>query len=170
MAAASTHGPNRTTSVGLISDTHGLLRREALDALRGSDFIVHAGDIGCPAILEELRCLAPVTAVRGNNDQGPWAETLPELASLVVQATRILIIHNLKALDAMPASEKVQVVISGHSHRPGYRERDGILFFNPGSAGPRRFRLPVALGRLLIAGQDIVPELHILEPGPTQGG
>jgi len=152
------------TLVGLISDTHGLLRREVLDVLRGSDFIIHAGDIGSPAILEELRRLAPVIAVRGNNDQDSWAGSLPALASLVVQTTRILVIHDLKALVPTPASTEVQVVISGHSHRPGYVEREGVLFINPGSAGPRRFRLPVACGRLMIAGKDVVPELCRFEP------
>jgi putative phosphoesterase len=150
-------------TIGLISDTHGLLRPEALDALRGSDFIIHAGDIGDPQILRELSHLAPVTAVRGNIDRGPWSSSLPETEVLVAGATFIFVIHNVADLDLDPGAAGFQAVVSGHSHRPERREKDGVLFVNPGSAGPRRFTLPISVGRLLILGTQITADLIELD-------
>jgi len=134
--------------IGLISDTHGLLRREALKALRGSELIIHAGDVGKPEILEELRKIAPVVAVRGNVDTGPWAEALPETAMAEAGSVLIYILHDVNALDLNPAAAGFHIVVSGHSHKPGKTERDGVLYINPGSAGPRRFQLPVTMARL----------------------
>lgn len=141
--------------VGLISDTHGLLRPEAVKKLRGSRYIVHAGDIGDPAVLEALAKIAPVTAVRGNNDTGPWARKLPETALLKVGRRRIYVIHDLSELDLDPAAERIDVVVSGHSHKPKQEIREGVLFVNPGSAGPRRFTLPIALARLEISADGV---------------
>ena len=152
----------RTYSVGLISDTHGLLRPEAVGELRGSDFIIHAGDIGDPTVLDELSRLAPVTAIRGNNDKGSWASALPETDVLKVGAASVFVIHNLAELDCDPGAAGFHVVVSGHSHRPAYRIERGVLFVNPGSAGPRRFKLPVAAGRLLVAGSQVIPQLFEL--------
>lgn len=153
--------------VGLISDTHGLLRPEALDALQGSDFIVHGGDIGDVAILERLSRIAPVTAVRGNNDRDAWAAALPDIARLDVDARRILVIHDLSQLGHDAPLDGIDVVVSGHSHRPRCGQRGKILFINPGSAGPRRFRLPISIGRLLIAGDRIDATLVTLEVEPS---
>lgn len=151
--------------VGLISDTHGLLRPEALAFLQGSDLIIHAGDIGNAAILAELAVVAPVTAVRGNNDHGAWADQIAETGLLVVGATRIYVIHDIAKLDIDPKAVGVSVVIAGHSHHPAVRERDGVLHVNPGSAGPRRFRLPVAIGELRMNGKDIVARtIDLLAP------
>jgi putative phosphoesterase len=151
--------PSGSFSVGLISDTHGLLRPEALAALRGSRCIVHAGDIGDPAILEALARLAPVTAVRGNNDTGPWARKLRDTAVLQAGGARIYLLHDLKALDIDPAAEGFAAVVSGHSHKPAETRRDGVLYVNPGSAGPRRFRLPVSVGRLFVRNSTVEAEL-----------
>jgi uncharacterized protein len=153
-----------TLTVGLISDTHGLLRPQAIAALRGSDFIVHAGDIGDPSVLERLSRLAPVTAVRGNVDRGSWASSLPETAVLEVGRIVVFVLHNLDDLDLDPAAAGFRVVASGHSHQPVSREKDGVLFVNPGSAGPRRFRLPVALGRLYVTETSVTDELIELDP------
>ncbi|HJW25244.1 MAG TPA: metallophosphoesterase family protein [Rhodocyclaceae bacterium] len=141
--------------IGLISDTHGLLRPEATAFLAGSDRIIHAGDIGHAGILEELATLAPVTAVRGNNDHGPWAGDLPETATLAVGEVAIYILHDLKALDIDPAAAGFRAVVAGHSHRPSIAERGGVLHVNPGSAGPRRFRLPVTVGELRVDGPQV---------------
>ncbi len=154
----------RTFSVGLISDTHGLLRPEAVALLRGSDFIIHAGDVGDPRILDELAALAPVTAVRGNIDRGAWAEALPETAVLAVGEALIYVIHKIDALDLDPAAAGFRAVVFGHSHQPGCRIRDGVLHVNPGSAGPRRFSLPISLGRLSVAGTTLTASLETLEP------
>lgn len=140
--------------VGLISDTHGLLRPDALAFLAGSDFIVHGGDICDPRILEELAALAPLTAVRGNNDRGAWAERLPETEYLRVGDVLIHALHDLSQLDIDPEAAGVGVVISGHSHQPLVQHRDGVLYVNPGSAGPRRFRLPIAVGELWVHGTE----------------
>jgi putative phosphoesterase len=146
--------------IGLISDTHGLLRAEALDALRGSDFILHAGDIGRPEILTELRGLAPVTVVRGNIDTGAWAEAIPATEVLDLGGSGLLyMLHNLDELDLDPVAAGFQAVISGHSHKPGFRRKDGVLYVNPGSAGPRRFSLPVTVGRLVVDGDGLSVEI-----------
>lgn len=143
--------------VGLVSDTHGLLRPEVLAFLRGSDHIIHAGDICEPELLEQLRQLAPLTAVRGNNDVGPWAEALKEQESLQVEGVRIHVIHDLAELGAPPAG--VQAVVSGHSHKPKVEQRNGTLWVNPGSAGPRRFKLPISAGELLVDGATVSARL-----------
>ena len=140
--------PSPGPRIGVISDTHGLLRPEALEALAGVTRILHAGDIGDPAHLDTLARIAPVTAIRGNIDRGPWAEALPETVSLTLEALRIHMIHDRKALRADPAAEGWNVVISGHSHKPGIEDTGGTLWLNPGAAGPRRFRLPVTLAFL----------------------
>jgi len=138
--------------IGLISDTHGLLRPQALDFLRGSDRIVHAGDIGDQRILDALAAIAPLSAVRGNNDTGPWADALNEIEQLDIGGVRIHVLHDLAQLAIDPAASKVQVVVSGHSHKPLVAQRDGVLYVNPGSAGPRRFKLPIAVAELVIEG------------------
>ena len=145
----------RSLRVGLISDTHGLLRPEALAFLAGSDLIVHGGDICEPNILDALAGIAPVTAVRGNNDRGEWAERLRE--SELVRAGEIWIyaIHDRAQIDIDPLAAGVGVVVSGHSHKPSVERRDGVLYVNPGSAGPRRFRLPISVGELTIAGAAV---------------
>jgi putative phosphoesterase len=141
--------------VGVISDTHGWLRLAALEALHGCPMIVHAGDIGRAAVLDGLRAQARVVvAVRGNVD-GAWASELPETASVTIAGRRLLVLHDLKTLDLDPRAAGFDVVISGHSHRPGIERRDGVLFVNPGSAGPRRFRLPIAVARLDIRRDSI---------------
>jgi uncharacterized protein len=148
--------------VGVISDTHGLMRPEALAALRGVELIIHAGDIGGPEVLAALRALAPVVAVRGNNDVGPWAAALPEHVDFDVAGRRVHLVHDVA--DARPAG--ADVVIAGHSHQPRNERVGGALYFNPGSAGPRRFKLPIALGRLRF-GTDITAitaEIVVLVP------
>ena len=141
--------------VGLISDTHGLLRPEATAALRGSKFIVHAGDIGDSTILDHLSKIAPTIAVRGNNDKGEWAESLRESEFLQVGEVLVYVIHDLAQLDIEPGAAGVRVIVSGHSHKPLVEERNGVLYVNPGSAGPRRFKLPVAVGELLVTGSSV---------------
>lgn len=145
--------------VGLISDTHGLLRPEAAAALHGSHCIVHAGDIGDSCILDRLSEIAPTSAVRGNNDNGEWASHLPATEVLEVGAVLIYVIHDLAELDVDPAATGIHVVISGHSHRPSVEWRDSVLFANPGSAGPRRFNLPVSVATLIIGQGVITPRL-----------
>ncbi len=149
--------------IGAISDTHGLLCSEALEALRGSDLIIHAGDIGNPAILDHLRELAPVRAIRGNVDKQPWARELPDTDVVEIGGVSIYVLHNLKELDLNPRAAGFDAVISGHSHKPLIETRDGVLYFNPGSAGPRRFSLPISLGRLRIRNGNLSPELVSLE-------
>jgi putative phosphoesterase len=136
--------------LGVISDTHGLLRPEALRALAGSQRIVHAGDVGGPEVLAALRRIAPVCAVRGNNDRQAWARRLPETRVLRIGGMRLYLLHDLHTLAIDPRAAGFQVVIAGHSHRPRMERRAGVLYFNPGSAGPRRFRLPITVGRLSI--------------------
>lgn len=138
------------TRIGLISDTHGLLRPEALAFLQGSDFIVHAGDIGDPAILHALEAIAPLTVVRGNNDQAPWAAEIRETEWLDAGGISLYAIHDLSLLDIDPAAAGLQVVVSGHSHQPRIERRDGVLYVNPGSPGRRRFRLPISIGELIV--------------------
>src|SRR3954447_14391072 len=134
--------------VGLISDTHGLLRDEALAALAGSDLIIHAGDVGKPEILDRLRTLAPAVAVRGNIDNGEWAAALPLTAVAEASTTLFYVLHDVNALDLDPAAAGFHVVVSGHSHKPSRRERAGVVYVNPGSAGPRRFNLPITVARI----------------------
>lgn len=150
--------------VGLISDTHGLLRAEALALLRGCDHIVHGGDVGGAAILDALRDIAPVTAVRGNNDKGAWAETLAETQQIELGGVRLYVIHDLATLDVDPRAAGIDVVVSGHSHKPSVERRDGVLYVNPGSAGRRRFRLPIALALMTIV--DGVASVRIAEIEP----
>src|SRR6478752_4107669 len=145
---------SRCVLIGVISDTHGLMRPEALAALRGVDRIIHAGDIGAPEILTALEEIAPVTAVRGNNDRDSWSRAIPATQVVDADGALIYVIHDVGELDVDPAAGGFRVVVAGHSHQPRNEQRDGVLWFNPGSAGPRRFRLPIALGRLTIeAGQ-----------------
>jgi uncharacterized protein len=150
---------NRTVIVGVISDTHGLLRDEAVRALAGSGRIIHAGDIGNPGILDALAKIAPVTAVRGNVDRDRWAGFLPLTESIEVEGATVYVLHNLAELDLDPRAAGMQAVISGHSHQPLSEIRNGVLFLNPGSAGPRRFRLPITLARLHVNGTRLRPEL-----------
>jgi uncharacterized protein len=145
--------------VGLISDTHGLLRPEAVTFLRGSDRIVHAGDIGDAHVLTELNALAPVTAVRGNIDKGPWAEAIANTEIVRVDDVVIYVIHDVAELDLDPVAAGFHVVVSGHSHRPSARERDGVLYVNPGSSGRRRFKLPVAVAELEVDGRSVQVKL-----------
>lgn len=145
--------------VGLISDTHGLLRPGAVEALAGSELIVHAGDIGGPDILAALARIAPVTAVRGNNDHAPWARDVPHTACAAAGDVSIYVVHDLAELDVDPARAGHRVVVSGHSHRPKHEIRDGVHYVNPGSAGPRRFTLPIAVARLEIDAGRITVDL-----------
>jgi len=148
--------------IGLISDTHGLLRQEALDFLAGSDHIVHGGDIGDPAILARLAELAPLTVVRGNNDRAAWARDIPVTARLNFGAVALYAIHDLKELDIDPLAAGVRVVVSGHSHRPSCTERAGVLYLNPGSAGRRRFSLPISAAELVLEGGVLRPRIVTL--------
>ena len=148
--------------IGLISDTHGLLRPEALDVLRGSDFIVHAGDIG-EGILEPLATIAPVTAVRGNNDRAPWAERIAETEWLRFGELTLHVLHDLADLFVDPKGAGIDVVVTGHSHRPKIERRSGVLYVNPGSAGPVRFNLPVSVALLQISGKEVTARIVELE-------
>ncbi|NIO09805.1 MAG: YfcE family phosphodiesterase [Deltaproteobacteria bacterium] len=145
--------------IGLISDTHGLVRPEALRALAGAELVIHAGDIGKVEVIETLRTIAPVVAIRGNVDQGEWADEFHDTEVVEVDPLMFYVLHDLKTLDLDPAVSRFQVVISGHSHQPWITNHNGILFVNPGSAGPRRFKLPVAVARLQIDGSSIHPEI-----------
>ncbi len=145
--------PNTTgpiCTVGVISDTHGLLRPEAVEALHGSELILHAGDLGGAKVLEALEVIAPVVAVRGNMDRAPWARDLPETEVVEVSGAHIYIVHDLAALPLDPVAAGFTVVISGHTHDPSVESKGGVLFLNPGSAGPRQFRLPVSVASLEI--------------------
>jgi putative phosphoesterase len=153
--------PHQPDRIGLISDTHGLVRAGAIATLRGCRHIIHAGDICAPEILDELRRVAPVTAVRGNNDRGDWANRLPEFEVVEFGSVAVYVRHDRSELDIDPAAAGMRVVVCGHSHRPMVDTRDGVLYVNPGSAGPRRFRLPVAVGELLIADGRV--EARIIE-------
>jgi uncharacterized protein len=148
--------------LGVISDTHGLLRPQALAALRGSEHIIHGGDVGAPEILERLAAIAPLTAIRGNVDKAAWARTLAETEVLEIGGISIYVLHDLGRLDLKPGAAGFQVVISGHSHVPKQEMRNGVLYFNPGSAGPRRFKLPVTVGRLTVEGGNIRGEIVAL--------
>jgi putative phosphoesterase len=151
--------------IGIISDTHGLLRPEAVAFLNGCQHIVHGGDIGGAEILARLASIAPVTAVRGNNDWGPWADSLAETELIEIDGTRIYAIHDLAQLDIEPAGAGVHVLVSGHSHKPVIERRDGVLYVNPGSAGPRRFRLPIAVAELDVNGSEVNARIVELELG-----
>jgi putative phosphoesterase len=155
--------------IGLISDTHGLLREEALLALRGAQLIVHAGDVGDPKILEKLRELAPVVAVRGNVDTDSCSLRLPETAAAEASSASIYVLHDVNALDLNPAAAGFQIVVSGHSHKPGRSESKGVLYINPGSAGPQRFRLPVTVARLNLGVHPWALEFVDLEKGGRVG-
>jgi putative phosphoesterase len=146
-------------SVGLNSDTHGLLRPQALAALQGSDFIVHGGDIGDAAILGALGAIAPLTVVRGNNDREAWAAGIPETEFLKAAGVLVYAIHDLSQIDIDPAAAGVRVVVSGHSHKPKIEERGGVLYVNPGSAGPRRFALPIAVAELVVQGDAVTARI-----------
>lgn len=148
--------------VGLISDTHGLVRPEALDALRGVSHILHAGDIGGAAVLEALGGIAPVTAIRGNNDSNDWGRRLPDTEMVELGGAWIYLVHDLGDLDIDPAAAGVRVVMSGHSHKPIAFEEEGVLYVNPGSAGPRRFTLPISIGYLDIHGSEVAASLRQL--------
>jgi hypothetical protein len=134
--------------IGLISDTHGLLRPEALNALQGSELIIHAGDVGKPEIIDALKVLAPVIAVRGNIDKGAWASALPQTSVIEAGSALIYVLHDIHELDLDPGAAGFNIVVSGHSHKPGRKEVSGVLYLNPGGAGPRRFQLPVSVARL----------------------
>jgi uncharacterized protein len=151
------------TSIGVISDTHGLVRPQAVAALRGSDLIVHAGDVGSPAVLEALRAVAPVVAVRGNNDDGVWAEKLSAMEVVDLDGVLLYVLHDLAELDVDPKAAGFHAVIAGHSHQPKLERRGGVLYLNPGSAGPRRFKLPVALARVRIHAGVVDAELVELQ-------
>jgi putative phosphoesterase len=150
-------------TIGVISDTHGLLRPQAIAALKGSILIIHAGDVGSPDILDALRQIAPVFAVRGNVDKGSWARRLPETEVVQVDGVSLYILHILDGLDLDPPTAGFHAVISGHTHRPKMETNDGVLYFNPGSAGPRRFDLPVSVGRLALADGKLRGEIVDLQ-------
>jgi hypothetical protein len=149
--------------IGVISDTHGLLRPEALAALQGSDYIIHAGDIGDPQILDKLVAIAPLTAVRGNVDHGAWTRKIPATNVLEIGEISIYVLHDLQELDLKPEAAKFAVVVYGHSHVPKQEVKNGVLYFNPGSAGPRRFKVPVSVGRMTIEDGRIDSEILLLE-------
>ena len=151
-----------TGRIGLISDTHGLVRPEALTALKESELIIHAGDIGKPEVLERLRTIAPVVAIRGNNDRDSWAKKIPDSLDLNINGLKLYVIHNVNELESERAVG-FQAVISGHSHKPSVITKNGILFINPGSAGPRRFKLPIAVARLQIKGAKMRVKILNLE-------
>lgn len=157
-----------TLRVGVISDTHGLLRPEALRALAGSDHIVHAGDIGSADILDALREIAPITAVRGNNDVAPWAMQVPDTAAVLLGGVKVYVLHDAKTLALDAAAAGYAVVIAGHSHRPRIERVGAVLHVNPGSAGPRRFSLPVTVGHLEIAAGRVAARIEELALSPAR--
>ena len=154
-----------STRIGLVSDTHGLLRPDALDFLRGCDRIVHAGDICERAVLDALAAIAPTTAVRGNNDRGAWADSLRESELVEIGGVVLYVVHDIAGIDIDPAAAGVRVVVSGHSHRPSAEERDGVLYVNPGSAGPRRFTLPISIAELVVDGAELTLRFAELADG-----
>jgi putative phosphoesterase len=153
----------KINTIGVISDTHGLIRPEALEALQGADLIIHAGDIGAPEVLAALRSITEVAAIKGNNDRGPWARSIPDTAEVKAGRAAIFIIHNVHDLNFDPRAAGYRVVISGHSHAPSVKEKDGVVYLNPGSAGPRRFKLPIAVAKLIISGTSIEAKIIELE-------
>jgi uncharacterized protein len=158
------NGPAR---IGLISDTHGLMRKEALRALEGCEFIIHAGDVGARNVLEELRAVAPVVAVRGNVDKGDWASELPVTTIVEARSALIFVLHDIKELDLDPAAAGFGIVVSGHSHKPDQSERAGVRYINPGSAGPRRFKLPVTVALLDLVKSPKAEFIHLERNGFT---
>lgn len=153
--------------VGILSDTHGLLRPQALAALQGSDRIIHGGDIGNAEILEQLAALAPLTVVRGNNDSGGWAAAIRDTETVELAGVRIHVVHDLHQLAIDPVAERIAVVVSGHSHKPLVQQRGPVLFVNPGSAGPRRFRLPVSVAQLRIERGQVTAQIVELSIAPA---
>jgi uncharacterized protein len=145
----------KTMRVALLSDTHGLMRAQARAFAMGCDYIIHGGDIGSAEILDDLAQIAPLIAVRGNNDREPWAAHLPETEMMRVGGAFVYVIHDISQLDIEPHAAGVQVIVSGHSHRPLIEQRDGVLYINPGSCGPRRFKLPISVGELIVAGSAV---------------
>ena len=145
--------------IGIISDTHGLLRPEAIKQLAGVDHIIHAGDIGTPEVIEGLRRIAPTTAIRGNIDAGGWATDYPDAELVVLGGRALYVLHNLEEIKLDPAASGFDVIISGHSHRPRIETKTGVLYLNPGSAGPRRFKLPIAVAILVLSDQAILPRI-----------
>jgi len=156
--------------VGLISDTHGLLRPEARTFLAGSDYIIHGGDVGDPDILEVLAAMAPLIAVRGNNDKGAWARRLRPTELIRVGNVFVYVIHNLEELDIDPVAAGVSVVVSGHSHKPAIAKRDGVWYVNPGSSGPRRFKLPVSVGEITVSGSAVQARTIDIHPADVGSG
>ena len=155
-----------TMRIGIISDTHGLLRPQATERLMGVHYIIHAGDIGRPEVISELRKIAPTMAIRGNIDRGEWAAEYPDTALVKLGGRSIYVLHNLKELGRDPAAAGIDVVVSGHSHRPRIETVGGVLYLNPGSAGPRRFTLPIALATLELTGDALRPRIHELSKIP----
>lgn len=153
--------------IGVISDTHGLMRPEAVEFLKGSDSIIHCGDICDPTVLAALSQIAPVIAVRGNNDSGAWAQGLPESDLIIFGLIPVYVLHDLSKIDIDPVAAGVSVVLSGHSHKPHLEARDGVIYINPGSAGPRRFNLPVSVAELIIEGSSVIPRIVNLELGSS---
>ena len=149
--------------IGVISDTHGLMRPQALAAMQGSDYIVHGGDIGDPAILDQLRAIAPLTVVRGNNDRAGWAGDIPDTATLDLGVVKLYAVHDIATLDIDPVVAGVQIIVYGHSHSPTATWRGGILYLNPGSAGPRRFKLPVSVAEVLVDGPSVTARVIQLD-------
>ena len=159
MSLTARNSQSKHQRIGLISDTHGLVRPQALAALGDCDLIIHAGDIGKPEVLAALKRIAPLIAIKGNIDRGTWAKSLPDIKLVKIGATKVYLIHNLKDLAFDPATRGIHVVISGHSHKPLVVTRGNVLYVNPGSAGPRRFKLPVSVGRLLLNGDTVKAEI-----------
>lgn len=157
------YNSNKNIEIGVISDTHNLLRSEATTALQGSDLIIHAGDIGSLQILENLKKIAPIVVVRGNNDKESWAEEIPIFEIIKLNDISIYVIHDIKDANINTLKEEVKIIISGHSHKPSINERDGIIYLNPGSAGPRRFKLPVTVAKIKILDTNIKAEIIELE-------
>jgi uncharacterized protein len=148
--------------IGVVSDTHGLLRPQAVERLHGVDHIIHAGDIGSADVLTALGQLAPVTAVRGNNDRGDWAGAIPETAVLRAAGVSIYVLHDIHEIDIDPSAVEMAAVIAGHSHKPLLKTENGVLYLNPGSIGPRRFKLPVSMGRLVVESRRVTGEIVLL--------
>jgi uncharacterized protein len=155
--------PGDEILVGVISDTHGLLRPEAVAALKGADLIIHAGDVGGPDVIDELRKLAPTFVIRGNIDTAHWADALPMTAHVEAGGLLFHVLHNIAELDLDPGPVGYAAVVYGHSHQPSIETREGVLFLNPGSAGPRRFKLPVSIARVRVSGQKLRPEIVELQ-------